>query len=71
MVGLGRTAALTRVGRGGILSVDLEKSMMIMISYLQDAVSRRDWHAVSDTANDLRVLEERAAWMQGDRNEGD
>ena len=25
--------------------------------YLKSAMNRRDWHAVSDAANDLRVLE--------------
>ncbi len=28
-----------------------------LLTYLLSAVRRRDWHAVSDAANDLRVLE--------------
>ena len=30
-----------------------------LIAYLLAAVDRADWHAVSDAANDLRVLEAR------------
>ena len=28
-----------------------------LVAYLLSAVRRKDWHAVSDAANDLRVLE--------------
>lgn len=28
-----------------------------LISYMQVMIQRRDWHGVSDAANDLRVLE--------------
>jgi len=31
----------------------------ILISYLKMKVEEHDWHAVSDAANDLRVLEAR------------
>lgn len=30
-----------------------------LVAYLLSAVRRSDWHAVSDAANDLRVLEAR------------
>lgn len=30
-----------------------------LVAYLLSAVRRKDWHAVSDAANDLRVLEAR------------
>lgn len=29
----------------------------VLVAYLKSAVERCDWHAVSDAANDLRVLE--------------
>lgn len=32
-----------------------------LVAYLLSAVRRKDWHAVSDAANDLRVLEARGA----------
>lgn len=31
-----------------------------LVAYLLSAAQRQDWHAVSDAANDLRVLEARA-----------
>lgn len=31
----------------------------ILIEYLLAKVKEQDWHAVSDAANDLRVIEER------------
>lgn len=31
----------------------------LLISYLKSKTDECDWHAVSDAANDLRVLEER------------
>lgn len=34
-----------------------KKAIDVMVRYLLEAVKRRDWHAVSDAANDLRVLE--------------
>lgn len=36
----------------------------VMINYLLLCVSRKDWHGVSDAANDLRVLE-----AKGEANE--
>jgi len=38
---------------------DLEDDHAALVTYLLSAVRRRDWHAVSDAANDLRVLEAR------------
>lgn len=35
----------------------LEDDHAALTAYLLSAVRRRDWHAVSDAANDLRVLE--------------
>jgi hypothetical protein len=31
----------------------------VMIDYLKLKLDQRDWHGVSDAANDLRVMEER------------
>lgn len=38
---------------------DLFRKQLILKDYLQEKVYDEDWHAVSDVANDLRVLEER------------
>jgi len=40
---------------------EVEQDIDTMRAYLLSAFRRRDWHAVSDAANDLRVLEERLA----------
>lgn len=34
-----------------------EKAREILITYLLLKIEQRDWHGVSDAANDLRVLE--------------
>lgn len=34
-----------------------EEHREALIAYLLSCVEREDWHAVSDAANDLRVLE--------------
>ena len=31
--------------------------MQVLIDYLQVMIARRDWHGVSDAANDLREME--------------
>lgn len=38
--------------------MSLELQIEKMIAYLLMKVEQRDWHGVSDAANDLRVLEE-------------
>lgn len=37
------------------------KTREILVAYLQAKVTEGDWHAVSDAANDLRVLEARVS----------
>jgi hypothetical protein len=37
----------------------LKDAVEVLIKYLDHKVDERDWHAVSDAANDLRVLEAR------------
>lgn len=37
--------------------MNFKKSSIILIKYLLSKVDDLDWHAVSDAANDLRVLE--------------
>ena len=37
----------------------LKDAVEILIQYLNHKVDERDWHAVSDAANDLKVLEAR------------
>ena len=37
----------------------LKDAVEVLIQYLNHKVDERDWHAVSDAANDLRVLEAR------------
>jgi hypothetical protein len=36
----------------------LEEHRAVLIAYLRSAMEREDWHATSDAANDLRVLDE-------------
>ena len=36
---------------------DYDTQRLILIEYMQVMIARRDWHGVSDVANDLRVLE--------------
>ncbi len=35
----------------------IESQIYILIAYLESKLEARDWHAISDAANDLRVLE--------------
>lgn len=39
------------------IAVTLEAKIAALIEYLKVKIEERDWHAVSDAANDLRVLE--------------
>ena len=43
------------------MSEDLNTRKEVLIKYLNEKVKEQDWHAVSDAANDLRVLEARMA----------
>jgi hypothetical protein len=36
---------------------DYETQRDILMDYMYVMIARRDWHGVSDVANDLRVLE--------------
>ena len=36
---------------------DYDVQRLILIEYMKVMIERRDWHGVSDAANDLRVLE--------------
>jgi hypothetical protein len=36
---------------------DYDTQRLILIEYMYVMIARRDWHGVSDVANDLRVLE--------------
>jgi hypothetical protein len=36
-----------------------KKKLEAMLNYLEEKAKEKDWHAVSDAANDLRVLEAR------------
>lgn len=36
-----------------------EEQIKTLVEYLKLKVEQKDWHGVSDAANDLRVLEER------------
>lgn len=36
---------------------DIAREIAVLESYLLSCVRRRDWHGVSDAANDLRVIE--------------
>lgn len=46
--------AVEPVGLTGFIPTDDHATL---VAYLLSAVRRKDWHAVSDAANDLRVLE--------------
>lgn len=45
------------VGDWVFADVDDNDDHAVLVAYLLSAVRREDWHAVSDAANDLRVLE--------------
>lgn len=36
---------------------ELQYRINVLISYLEMKVKEKDWHGVSDAANDIRVLE--------------
>jgi hypothetical protein len=36
---------------------DPEVQIQVLIEYMQVMIARRDWHGVSDAANDIRELE--------------
>jgi len=38
-------------------TAELDHERRVLVRYLMQRVTMRDWHAVSDAANDLRVLE--------------
>lgn len=38
---------------------EIKREIAVVMGYLESCYRRRDWHGVSDAANDLRVLEER------------
>jgi len=42
----------------------LQEHRAALIAYMRSAMEREDWHAVSDSANDLRVLDERIRMTQ-------
>jgi len=42
----------------------LKDAVEVLIQYLNHKVDERDWHAVSDAANDLRVLEARIVQIE-------
>ena len=42
----------------------LQEHRAALIAYMHSAMEREDWHAVSDAANDLRVLDERIRMTQ-------
>jgi hypothetical protein len=44
--------------------VTFEEEHAILVVYLLAKVESQDWHAVSDAANDLRVLEAQAENVQ-------
>jgi hypothetical protein len=45
---------------------DLERQRTVLIAYLRSKIEAGDWHAVSDAANDLRVLEAQMACAKCD-----
>jgi hypothetical protein len=45
------------IDRGPRIVADADHHHATLVAYLLAAVDRSDWHAVSDAANDLRVLE--------------
>lgn len=46
-------------GTESAVIIDQANDRAVLVAYLLSAVRRSDWHAVSDAANDLRVLEAR------------
>lgn len=42
-----------------------------LINYMKSKIEEKDWHAVSDAANDLRVLEAKHINERGENNAKD
>lgn len=39
--------------------VESENKIETLVDYIQSKIEEKDWHAVSDAANDIREIEER------------